>query len=121
MVTYIQNLFLSNLGRSNTKMLNLITIILASHHHFTEFIKVHGSGAVFIKFLKDSLKLFLGERSEKFTDESSKSVCGDVAKTLLVIYPEKINNFYDDVYFVNIIRSLDEQNYTSLLCEIFEC
>merc|ERR1719147_255767 len=63
------------------------------HHHFTEFIKVHGSGAVFIKFLKDSLKLFLGERSEKFTDESSKSVCGDVAKTLLVIYPESVFEF----------------------------
>merc|ERR1712011_59861 len=64
-----------------------------SHHHFTKFIKVHRSRTVLIKFFKNSLKFFLSERSQKFTNKASKSFSCDVAKTFLVIYPEGILQF----------------------------
>merc|ERR1711870_196335 len=64
-------------------MLNLITIILAGHHHFTEFIKVHGSRAILIKFL-------ISEGSKQFPDERSQGVIGDEALALLVVDPERV-------------------------------
>ena len=69
-------------------MLNLITIILASHHHFTEFIKVHGSRAILIKFLNDSIQFLISEGSEQFPDQRSQGVIGDEALALLVVDPE---------------------------------
>ena len=58
------------------------------HHHFTELIKVHGSGSVLIELLKDSLQLLLGEGGEQLTDQAPEGLSGDVAQTLLVVYPD---------------------------------
>ena len=57
------------------------------HHHFTELIKVHGSGSVLIELLKDSLKLLLSKGGEQLTDQAPEGLSGDVAQTLLVVYP----------------------------------
>ena len=62
-----------------------------AHHHLTELVKVHGSGTVLVQLLQDALQLFLGEGGKQFTDQASQGVGGDVAQTLLVIYPEDEN------------------------------
>ena len=58
------------------------------HHHFTELIKVHGSGSVLVELLQDSLELLLCQGGEELSDEAPEGLSGDVAQTLLVIYPD---------------------------------
>ena len=67
-------------------MTTLSYLFRLGHHHFTEFIKVHGAGSVFIELLKNALEFFFGERSKQFTNQTSQSLCGDEAVSLLVIY-----------------------------------
>ena len=57
------------------------------HHHFTELIKVHGSGSVLIELLKDSLQLLLGEGGQQLGDEAPQGVRADEPLALLVIKP----------------------------------
>ena len=58
-----------------------------SHHHFTKLIEIHGSRTVLIELLEDSLQFLLCERGQEFTDQPSQGLGGDVAVTLLVVYP----------------------------------
>ena len=69
--------------------ISLSNLFRLGHHHFTEFIKVHGAGSVFIELLKDSLELFFSERSKEFTNKTSQGLCGDEAISLLVIYSKR--------------------------------
>merc|ERR1711982_76587 len=73
--------------------LTLVLLLWLCHHHLTELIKVHGSRTIFIKFLKNTLKFLFSKRCEEFSNQSSKCLCCDVAKTLLVINPESILEF----------------------------
>merc|ERR1719315_416371 len=70
-----------------------LELLWLCHHHLTELIKVHGSRTIFIKLLKNTLKFLFCERSKEFSNQSSKCLCSDVAKTLLVINPESILQF----------------------------
>ena len=89
----------------------LISCVLfrLGHHHFTELIEVHGSGAVLIKLLEDSLELLLGQGGEQLANQTAKSLSGDVSQTLLVIYPDnniQIANMYRRSTYVDIPESI---------------
>merc|ERR1712071_635886 len=79
----------------SSRVILLISLKLFSfcHHHFTKFIKVHGSRTVFVKFLKNALNLFLSKRSKKLSDDFSQSVISDEALALPVVQLESILQF----------------------------
>ena len=62
-------------------------LLRLSHHHFTKLIEIHGSRTVFVELLEDSLQFLLCERRQELTDQASQRLGGDVAVTLLVVYP----------------------------------
>ena len=62
-------------------------LLRLSHHHFTKLIEIHGSRTVFVELLEDSLQFLLCERRQELTDQPSQRLGGDVAVTLLVVYP----------------------------------
>ena len=66
----------------------LISLLLASHHHLAELVKVHGPGAVLVQFLDDAVKLLVSEGGEQLSDERPQGVVGDEALALLVVDPE---------------------------------
>ena len=57
------------------------------HHHFTEFIKVHGSGAIFIELINDAIKLLVSQGGEQLSDQASEGLVGDEALVVLVVQP----------------------------------
>ena len=66
----------------------LISLLLASHHHLTELVKVHGPGAVLVQFLDDAVELLVSEGGEQLPNERPQGVIGDEALALLVVDPE---------------------------------
>ena len=66
----------------------LVSSITLGHHHLTELIKVHGSRTILIQFFNDSLQFLISERSKQLSNQSSQSLGGDEALTLLVVDPE---------------------------------
>merc|ERR1719206_829894 len=58
------------------------------HHHFTKFIKVHGTRSIFIKFLKNTLNFFFCKRGKKLGDKFSQCIVGDESLTLPIIQLE---------------------------------
>ena len=67
--------------------IKLLIAILTSHHHLAEFIKVHGSGAIFIELINNAIQLLVSQGGEQLTDQAPEGLSGDVAQTLLVVYP----------------------------------
>merc|ERR1711934_1217474 len=72
------------------KFNKLLIAILTSHHHLAEFIKVHGSGAVFIELINDSIQLLVSEGGEQLSDQGSQGLVGDEALVVLVVKPESV-------------------------------
>ena len=75
------------------KFNKLLIAILTSHHHLAEFIKVHGSGAVFIELINDSIQLLVSQGGEQLSDQGSEGLVGDEALVVLVVEPEKYENY----------------------------
>merc|ERR1712078_563978 len=67
----------------------LLIAILTGHHHLAEFIKVHGSGAIFIELINDTIKLLVSQ-GEQLSDQASEGLVGDEALVVLVIKPESV-------------------------------
>ena len=65
----------------------LLIAILTGHHHLAEFIKVHGSGAIFIELINDAIKLLVSEGGEQLSDQGSEGLVGDEALVVLVVQP----------------------------------
>jgi len=68
----------------------LLIAILTGHHHLAEFIKVHGSGAIFIELINDAIKLLVSEGGEQLSDQASEGLVGDEALVVLVVQPESV-------------------------------
>ena len=68
----------------------LFVAIFASHHHLTEFIKVHGSGSVLIELVNDAIQLLVSERGEQLADQASEGLVSDEALIVLVVKPKGV-------------------------------
>ena len=65
----------------------LLIAILTGHHHLAEFIKVHGSGAIFIELINDAIELLVSEGGEQLSDQGSEGLVGDETLVVLVVQP----------------------------------
>ena len=68
---------------------SLTDLLRLGHHHLTEFIKVHGPGAILIQLLNDAIELLVSQGGEQLTNQGPQGVVGDVAKTLSVVDPNQ--------------------------------
>merc|ERR1712172_134504 len=69
---------------------NKLLIAILTGHHLAEFIKVHGSGAIFIELINDAIKLLVSEGGEQLSDQASEGLVGDEALVVLVVQPESV-------------------------------
>ena len=70
--------------------IKLLIAILTSHHHLAEFIKVHGSGAIFIELINNAIQLLVSQGGEQLTDQAPEGLVGDEALVVLVVEPEGV-------------------------------
>merc|ERR1712112_355808 len=82
------------------------------HHHFTKFIKVHGTRSIFIKFLKNTHNFFFCKRGKKLGDDFSQCIVGDESLTLPIIQLEGIFQLF--LHFFQW-RILNKESCTKLV------
>ena len=70
---------------SNT-LVRLFCLILGStHHHLTEFVKVHGARAILVQLVNDPVQLLLGERLQQLRDQPPQGVHSDEPFPIFVV------------------------------------